>query len=90
MVLSFLNQYALAGFEGTFSLHAKEIIQFGLKEMGWVFTVCGFVMAAGQGTVVIWLMKHYGEHQLLRAGFAMMAASLMVLMTTRTLASCTY
>lgn len=87
LFLSFLNQYALSSFEGTFALHASQTIQFGPQEMGWIFTVCGFVMAAGQGTVVVWLLKRYNESRLLAAGFFIMAVGLVLLMTTTSMAA---
>lgn len=83
--LAFLNQFALALFEGTFALHAKQLIQFGPLEMGLVFVVCGLVMAAAQATVVVWLIVRLSEKSLLKTGFALMGVALTMLMTTRNL-----
>ena len=85
LVFALLTQFALSAFEGTFALHAKEVIQFGISEMGWVFLVCGFIMAAAQGTVVSRLIGRLGERPLLPSGFALMGAGLAMLMTTRSM-----
>jgi DHA1 family multidrug resistance protein-like MFS transporter len=83
--LAFLNQFALALFEGTFALHAKQELPFGPTEMGLVFVVCGFVMAAAQATVVVWLISRLSERILLQTGFALMGVGLAMLMTTQNL-----
>lgn len=83
LILAFLNYFALAIFEGTFALHAKLLIHYGPFEMGWVFAVCGLVMAIGQGTLVPVLIGRFGEMPLLPAGFALMSLGLMFLMTTK-------
>ena len=85
LVLGLLTQFALSAFEGTFALHAKEVIQFGISEMGWVFLVCGFVMAAAQGTAVSRLIGRFGERPLLPSGFTLMGVGLAMLMTTRSM-----
>ncbi|TFG91101.1 MAG: MFS transporter [Candidatus Atribacteria bacterium] len=82
LVMAFLSQYGLSIFEGTFALHAKIKGQFGPTEMGWVFMMCGFVMAAAQATAVSRLIKAYGEKPLLPIGFALMGIGLMLLMAT--------
>lgn len=83
MVLAFLSYFALALFEGTFALHAKLQGQFGPTEMGWVFTMCGIVMAATQGTLVAYFMEHFDEKLLLAPGFILMCTGLVLLMTSQ-------
>ncbi|HEB33325.1 MAG TPA: MFS transporter [Spirochaetes bacterium] len=56
LAMAFLNQFALATFEGTFALHAKQDIQLGPYEMGFVFMVCGFVMSRYQDLSVVGLL----------------------------------
>jgi DHA1 family multidrug resistance protein-like MFS transporter len=85
LALAFLNQFALALFEGTFALHAKQGLPFGPSEMGLVFVVCGFVMAAAQATVVVWLISRLSERVLLQTGFTLMGVGLAMLMTTQNL-----
>jgi DHA1 family multidrug resistance protein-like MFS transporter len=82
LILAFLDYFALATFEGTFALHAKLLIHFGPFEMGWVFAVCGLVMAISQGTLVPALIGRFGELSLLPSGFSLMSMGLVLLMTT--------
>ena len=86
LALAFLNQFALATFEGTFALHAKQVIQFGPSEMGLVFMMCGLVMAAAPAAVVGWLIGRIGERPLLPIGFVLMGVALAMLMTTQRMA----
>ncbi|NIS68334.1 MAG: MFS transporter [Proteobacteria bacterium] len=83
LALAFLNQFALATFEGTFALHAKELLQFGPSEMGWVFAMCGIIMAAAPAVVVSWLIGRLGEKLLLPTGFALTGVALAMLMTAQ-------
>jgi len=87
LALAFLNYFALAVFEGTFALHAKALINFGAFEMGWIFMVCGLVMAVSQGTFVPTLIGRFGEAPLLPMGFIMMGAGLAFLMIAEHMAS---
>ncbi|MBW1999090.1 MAG: MFS transporter [Deltaproteobacteria bacterium] len=83
LVMAFVSQFALAAFEGTFALHAKRTSQFGILEMGWVFVVCGSVMAGAQAIFAGPLMERHGEKRLLSTGFLLMAGGLVMLMTTQ-------
>ncbi len=85
LVLAFLDFFALAIFEGTFSLHAKMLLGFGPFEMGWIFVICGLVMAIGQSTLVPPFITRFGEGPLLPAGFFMMGVGLALLMVAKTL-----
>lgn len=86
LCISFLGQFALTLFEGTFALHASREINFGPAQMGLVFMVCGLVMAGAQASVVGWLIDRVGEKVLLSAGFGLMGIGLILLMTTQKLA----
>ncbi|MFQ5852829.1 MAG: MFS transporter [Candidatus Binatia bacterium] len=86
LALSFLAQFALALFEGTFALHAQRVMNFGPAQMGGVFMVCGLVMAAAQASFVGWLISRTGEKPLLPIGFGLMGVALVLLMTTQTMA----
>ncbi len=83
--LSFLGQFALTLFEGTFALHASREMNFGPAEMGFVFMVCGLVMAGAQISVVGSLIGRFGERTMLSAGFGLMGLGLTLLMTGKTL-----
>jgi len=85
LVLSFLGYFALSLFEGTFALHAQRVMGFGPSEMGLVFMVCGFIMAAAQAGVVGRFIGRVGEIPMLSLGFGLMGIALIMLMTTRTM-----
>ena len=80
LALSFLAQFSLALFEGTFALHAKQELRFGPAEMAAVFMVCGLVMALVQGTTVGWLIERIGAETLLPVGFALVGLALLLFM----------
>lgn len=83
--MSFLGQFALTLFEGTFALHGQRVLSFGPTQMGLVFVICGLVMAAAQASVVGWLIGRLGEKVLLSTGFGLTGIGLILLMTTRSL-----
>ena len=85
LYFSFLVQFAMSLFEGTFALHGKEVIGFGPREMGLVLMVCGLVMAVAQGGVVSWFIDRIHPKWFLLAGLILMGMSLILLMIPRTL-----
>src|SRR5690606_8501985 len=48
-------QAALTLFEAVFALYADRVLDFGLREIGVAFALCGLVMAVFQGGAVGWL-----------------------------------
>jgi DHA1 family multidrug resistance protein-like MFS transporter len=85
LAMSFLSQFALTLFEGTFALHAQRLMKFGPTQMGLVFVVCGLVMAGAQASIVGRLITSVGEKSLLSIGFGFMGIGLILLMTTQSL-----
>jgi len=85
LCISFLGQFALTLFEGTFALHASRVMNFGPAEMGLVFMDCGLVMAGAQASVIGGLIDRVGEKSLMAAGFGLMGIGLILLMTTQKL-----
>ncbi len=85
LVLSFLSQFALSLFEGTFAIHGQRVLNFGPLEMGMVFMVCGFIMAAVQAGVVPHLMSHKSSKFLLLLGFSLVGGALLLMMTAKSL-----
>lgn len=83
LFFSFLVQFAMALFEGTFALHANAVMGFGPGEMGLVLMVCGLVMAVAQGGVVSWFIDRLRETRLLFSGFVLMGLALILLMIPR-------
>jgi DHA1 family multidrug resistance protein-like MFS transporter len=85
LYLSFLSYFSLALFEGTFALHAQQVMKFGPAQMGMVFIVCGLVMAVGQGAIVGWFIDYKKEILLLAIGSGMVGVALILLMLTETM-----
>ncbi|MFO7644582.1 MAG: MFS transporter, partial [Desulfosarcina sp.] len=85
LYLSFLSYFSLALFEGTFALHAPQVMKFGPAQMGMVFIVCGLVMAVGQGAIVGWFIDYKKEILLLAIGSGMVGVALILLMLTETM-----
>lgn len=85
LYLSFLSYFSLALFEGTFALHAQQVMKFGPAQMGMVFIVCGLVMAVGQGAIVVWFIDYKKEILMLAIGSGMVGVALILLMLTETM-----
>jgi DHA1 family multidrug resistance protein-like MFS transporter len=85
LYFSFLVQFAMSLFEGTFALHSREVMGFGPSEMGLVLMVCGLVMAVAQGGVVSWFIDRIHPRWLLLTGLMLMGTSLALLMIPRSL-----
>ena len=82
LFLSFISQLSLAMFEGTFALHSERLFQFTVKQMGFVFIVCGAVMGLLQLGPVGWLIKRKGEKALLPYGLLILGIGMSLLMIT--------
>ena len=83
--LAIAAQFALAMFETTFVFHARGTLNFGPTELGAVFAVCGVVMMF-QLAATSALAGRLGEMGRIATGFALMGASLTVLMLPRQMA----
>lgn len=85
LLLALTSQFALSLFEGTFVLHAGNVMNFTAAQLGSVFMVCGFVMAVAQGTTIAGFIERFGAGKILPYGFLFMGAALVALMGVRTL-----
>lgn len=85
LILSFLCQFALSLFEGTFAIHAQRVLNFGPFEVGMVFMVCGFIMAMAQAGVVAKLISYKSSTFLLSLGFSLVGGALLLMMTAQSL-----
>lgn len=81
--LALLGQFGLAVFESTFALYAQAQFDYGPVQVGAVFVVCGLVMAIFQAAAVGFLAGRVREIHQIGAGFALMGASLALLVTAR-------
>lgn len=80
LFLSFISQFSLAMFEGTFALHSQRIFSFGPQQMSLVFIVCGSVMGLLQLGPVPWLIKKTGENALVPYGLIILSIGMSLLM----------
>ena len=79
--LSLIGQFGLASFEAVFALYAQAKLNYGPTEVGAVFLVCGLVMTLFQMGAVGSLAGRIREIYQIGAGFALMGASLGLLVT---------
>jgi DHA1 family multidrug resistance protein-like MFS transporter len=79
--LSFVAQFGLAVFEGTFPLYAQAMLTYGPNEVGAVFVVCGLMMAVFQVGALAVLSGRMRELWQISLGFGVTAAGLTLLAT---------
>jgi MFS transporter, DHA1 family, multidrug resistance protein len=84
LVLTLAGQFALTMFEGTFALFAQAKFNYGPSEVGYVFMVCGLVMAVFQAGAVGFLAGKISELIQIGAGFALMGTGIALLVTAQT------
>lgn len=82
--LAFVSQFGLAIFEMTFALYAQARFNYGPAEVGAAFVVCGLVMTVFQVGAVGFLGGRIHEAYQIAAGFAVMGASLALLVVAQT------
>lgn len=83
LLLSFISQFSLAMFEGTFAIHSQRLYQFDLEQVSIIFIVCGGVMGLLQLGPVPWLIEKKGESYLLPFGLISMGIGMALLMSTQ-------
>ena len=79
--LSFVAQFGLAVFEGTFPLYAQTRLLYGPNEVGAVFVVCGLVMTVFQVGAIKLFAGRIREHWQIAVGFGVTGAGLTLLST---------
>ena len=85
LTVSLLSQFSLSLFEGTFVLHAQQFISLSPTELGYIFMVCGLMMAFPQGAFVAKYIDKFGAVKLIPIGLIIMAGGLSFLMLSNTL-----
>lgn len=85
LFFSFISQFSLSMFEGTFALHSQRLFSFGSRQMGIVFIVCGSVMGLLQLGPVAWLITKWGEKKLLPYGLVILGIGMSLLMIPKKL-----
>ena len=84
LALALAGQFALTMFEGTFALFAQARFNSGPTEVGYVFVVCGLVMAVFQAGAVGFLAGKISEMIQIGAGFALMGTGIALLAMAQT------
>ncbi|MFA5112804.1 MAG: MFS transporter [Candidatus Margulisiibacteriota bacterium] len=69
-ILVFLTSFSVSGYEGTFSLFAKERLGYDAFDMGIVFTFMGLASVIVQGLMVGRMIKKLGEAMVIKVGLA--------------------
>src|SRR3989339_96739 len=67
-LLVFVVSFSISAMESTFSLFAKDRLNFGVAEIGWIFAGMGVVGVIVQGFFIGKLTKRFGEEFLIKAG----------------------
>ena len=80
LVLTFLVTGGLMIFYGILGLYALERFGYGTSEVGVIFTILGLVSAVGQGLLVGPLTKRFGDPAVIKIGFLLSTASLLIVM----------
>jgi DHA1 family multidrug resistance protein-like MFS transporter len=83
LLFSFISEFSLAMFEGTFALHSQRLFEFNAKQMSLAFIVCGSVMGLLQLGPVPWLIKKKGEAALLPYGLMILGIGMTLLMASK-------
>lgn len=76
LVLVLASQAFLALFEAAFALYAGQVLGFSLAQVGYVFVVCGLVMAVFQGGLAGWLVGRVRTRFLVAVGFGVLGAGM--------------
>lgn len=83
--LATIAQFGLTLFEAVFALYAQEILGYGPIQTGFVFMMCGLVMAVFQIIAVGFLSRYISAIAQVALGFALMGSGIFLLLMARSL-----
>lgn len=83
--LSFAATFAFVGMESTFALFGERRFDYGMVEIGLLFTFIGVMAAVSQGLLVGRLVERAGEARVMIGGLAGTAAGLLMLALSESL-----
>jgi MFS transporter, DHA1 family, multidrug resistance protein len=83
--LTTIAQFGLTLFESVFALYAQEKLGYGPTQTGFVFMMCGSVMAVFQIIAVGYLSRYMNAIAQVALGFALMGSGIFLLLTARSL-----
>src|SRR5581483_6315614 len=87
VAINLLFTLAFTAMEAVFPLFSQRVFGWTAEQNGYIFTYVGVVIVIMQGGLVGRLVHYVGEHRLLRAGLALLAAGLALLPWSRQLAT---
>lgn len=79
-IFYFVSYFAMATFEGTFSLLAKDAVGIGPKQMGTIFALIGIIGVIVQGGLIGRLVKAFGDAKVAKYGAWVSAIGLLLVM----------
>lgn len=82
LVIGFLVVAAFSGYESTFALFAERTYGFTASSIGYIFAFVGVILVIVQGALVGRVVKWIGEHHIVPASLALVAAGLLMIPAT--------
>jgi multidrug resistance protein len=87
LAIGFLVVAAFSGYESTFALFAERTYGFTASSIGYVFAFVGVILVIVQGALVGRVVKWIGEHHIVPASLALVAAGLLMIPATTSVAA---
>ena len=83
LMLAIVSQFGLTLFEATFPLYAQKPLNYGAKQIGSAFLVCGVVMSAFQVILIASLARWISAVHQLALRFMLIAVGIFALLLAR-------
>jgi multidrug resistance protein len=87
LTIGFLVVAAFSGYESTFALFAERTYGFTASSIGYIFAFVGVILVIVQGALVGRVVKWIGEHHIVPASLALVAAGLLMIPATTSVAA---
>ena len=87
LLIGFLIVAAFSGYESTFALFAERTYGFTAASIGYIFAFVGIILVIVQGALVGRVVKRVGEHHIVPASLALVAAGLLMIPATTSVAA---
>jgi multidrug resistance protein len=87
LLIGFLIVAAFSGYESTFALFAERTYGFTAASIGYIFAFVGVILVIVQGALVGRVVKRVGEHHVVPASLALVAAGLLMIPATTSVAA---
>ncbi len=86
ILIIFLSTFVFAGMETTFAMWSRRQFGWGPEQNGYLFAFVGLISALVQGGLIGRLARRYGEPSLVMGGSALLAAGMLAIPTSTSLA----